>query len=95
MGLNIKNPDVERLASEVAALAHETKTEAIRQALLERKARLQAHRGTASGPRGLRQYLERNVWPLIPDSKLGRVLSREEEDRILGYGPDASPRSAD
>jgi antitoxin VapB len=39
MALNIKNPEVERLATEVALLARETKTEAIRRALEERKAR--------------------------------------------------------
>jgi antitoxin VapB len=42
MALNIKNVDVERLAGEVADLARETKTEAIRRALVERRARLQA-----------------------------------------------------
>jgi antitoxin VapB len=88
MGLNIKNVDVERLAGEVAGLAHETKTEAIRRALLERRARLQARAGKPAGRGGLRAYLERNVWPLVPAGELGRVLSREEEDQILGYGPE-------
>ena len=37
MALNIKNPEAEQLASEVAALTGETKTEAIRVALFERK----------------------------------------------------------
>jgi len=86
MGLNIKNVDVERLAGEVAGLAHETKTEAIRRALLERRARLQARAGKPGNRKGLREYMERNVWPLIPSGELGRVLSREEEDQILGYG---------
>ncbi|HTS64216.1 MAG TPA: type II toxin-antitoxin system VapB family antitoxin [Candidatus Acidoferrales bacterium] len=86
MGLNIKNAAVERLAREVAAMAHETKTEAIRRALLERRARLQAHSGRAGGRAGLREYMERNVWPMIPPTELGRSLSREEEDQILGYG---------
>jgi antitoxin VapB len=40
MGLNIKNEEVERLATEIARQTGETKTEAIRQALLERKKRL-------------------------------------------------------
>jgi antitoxin VapB len=87
MGLNIKNPEVERLAVEVARLSQETKTEAIRRALAERKARLQAHVGKRS-VRGLRQYLEQEVWPLIPQSRLGRRLTRKQEDRILGYGPE-------
>jgi hypothetical protein len=37
---------------------------------------------------GLRQYLEQNVWPLLPETELGRVLSREEEAQILGFGPE-------
>ena len=36
--------------------------------------------------RSLREYMERDVWPLVPASELGRVLTREEEDRILGDG---------
>jgi hypothetical protein len=35
MGLNIKNPEVENLANEVAALLGVNKTEALRQALEE------------------------------------------------------------
>lgn len=88
MALNIKNADVETLATEVARLAHETKTEAIRRALLERRVRLQARGGKLGPRRGLREYLERNVWPIIPAEALGRTISREEEDQILGYGPE-------
>ena len=87
VALNIKNAEVERLAAAVAGLAHETKTEAIRRALAERQARLQARAGKPDGRKDLRQYLEQNVWPLVPKRELGRVMSREEEDRILGYGP--------
>jgi len=88
MALNIKNVDVEKLAGEVASLARETKTEAIRRALVERRARLQARAGKPGGRKGLREYLEQNVWPLMPAGELGRVMSREEEDQILGYGPE-------
>ena len=88
MALNIKNIDVERLAGEVAGLAHETKTEAIWRALLERRARLQARAGKPGCHKGLRDYLERSVWPTMPAGELGRVMSREEEDRVLGYGPE-------
>ena len=88
MGLNIKNDSVEKLATEVAQMAGETKTEAIRRALLERRDRLRAH-GKRPGRRiGLRDYLERNVWPLIPAGERGRALTPDEEDQILGYGPE-------
>jgi antitoxin VapB len=63
MPLNIKNREVERLAAEVADLAGETKTEAVRRALAERRDRL-AYRisGTNRGAR-LRRFLELEVWP--------------------------------
>lgn len=88
MPLNIKNIEVEKLAAEVADLTHETKTEAIRQALFERRARLWLQSGKLGGRKSLRDYLARNVWPMMPPGELGRVLSREEEDQILGYGPE-------
>ncbi|SPE40154.1 hypothetical protein SBA3_3660012 [Candidatus Sulfopaludibacter sp. SbA3] len=40
----------------------------------------------SANSKGLREHLERNVWPAIPALELGRVMSREE-DEILGYGP--------
>jgi hypothetical protein len=40
MALNLKNAQVERLAAEVAKLTGESKTEAIRRALEERRRRL-------------------------------------------------------
>jgi len=88
MALNIKNADVERLAGEVARLAHETKTEAVRRALVERRARLQARTGKPGGRKSLREYLEQSVWPMMPAGELGRAITGEEEDRILGYGPE-------
>ena len=88
MALNIKNPEVVQLTADVARLAGETKTEAIRQALIERKVRLQAGGGRSNRKESLLQFLERDVWPNIPPGELGRVLTREEEDDILGFGPD-------
>jgi len=40
MALNIRNPDADRLASEVAALSGQTKTAAVIQALRERSSRM-------------------------------------------------------
>jgi antitoxin VapB len=85
MALNLKNPEVEALAAEVARLAGETKTEAIRKALIERKARLKLSTTRRKGR--LLEFLEREVWPTVPPEELGRRLTREEEDEILGYGP--------
>lgn len=87
MALNIKNSTVERLAVEVAQLTGETKTEAIRKALEDRKRRLVA------APAGDRKaavlaFLKKRVWTGVPKEERGRVLTRAEEDAILGYGPD-------
>ena len=76
MALNIKNPEVVQLAAEVARMAGETKTEAIRQALIERKAHLLARGGPLNRKESLLWFLEREVWPNIPPGKLGRGLRR-------------------
>jgi antitoxin VapB len=87
MPLNIKNPVVERLAAEVAALAGESKTEAIRKALEERRSRL--NRQTAApGGRNLLDFLRREIWPHVPVEMRGKRPRQAEEDAILGYGPD-------
>jgi antitoxin VapB len=86
MPLNIKNAEVERLAAEVARLTGESKTEAIRRALDERRRRL---KGASTKDRRARvlKFLATKVWPAIPKAQRGRRLTREEEDAILGYGP--------
>jgi antitoxin VapB len=88
MALNIKNPEVEKLAAEVAKMAHETKTEAIRQALIERKLRLQVHEfDPVKKSRRIREYLTRHVWPYIPADLRGKGLTKEQTQHTLGYGP--------
>jgi antitoxin VapB len=87
MALNIKNGQVERLAAEVARLTGESKTEAIRRALEERRNRLKATTSSTRRARVIR-FLENKVWTTLPKSQVGRRLSRQEEDEILGYGRD-------
>lgn len=84
--LNIKNQEVERLATEVARLTGESKTEAIRRALEERRRRLRRYSVDDRRARVLR-LLETKVWSTLPKSALGKRLTRKEEDEILGYGP--------
>ena len=86
MALNLKNPEVERLAAEVARLSGESKTEAIRRALEERKRRLTG-RSTAERRQQVLRLLERRIWPSLPAGERGRRLTRAEEHEILGYGP--------
>jgi antitoxin VapB len=90
MALNLKNLEVERLAAEVAELTGETKTEAIRKALLERRERLSFRVVRVDRAADLHRFLEREVWPRIPAAELGRRLTRVEEDAILGPGPEGA-----
>ena len=80
MGLNIKNPEVERLAAEVAALTGESKTEAIRQALLARKEKLTLPRRKRS--EGLREWLERDVWPLVKPEYRDKPMTKADWDAL-------------
>jgi antitoxin VapB len=88
MALNIKNPEVERLADQVSKITGETKTEAIRKALIERKGRLSVAAVQGDRRTSLIRFLERDVWPFVPSRLRGRGLSRKEHDDILGYGPE-------
>jgi antitoxin VapB len=87
MGLNIKNSEVERLAAELAALTGETKTEAIRLALLQRSQRLGMP--TAKTRWGtVREELATRVWCRIPDEVRKHGLTKSAQDEAVGYGPE-------
>lgn len=85
MALNIKNVEVERLASEIARLTGDSKTEAIRKALAEKRSRLSYRVGGNRAAR-LKEFLEREVWPGIPRKELGRTMTRKQKEALLGYG---------
>lgn len=72
------------LAEEAALQTHETRSEANRRSLEERRECLL----TGSRRLPLMQFLEQQVWPNIPADVLGTTFSAEKEDLILGYGPD-------
>jgi antitoxin VapB len=88
MAMNIKDPQTEALAAEVAMLANETKTQAVRTALQERKQRLQARKRRHARAQRIDRFLEDEAWPQIPDAVLGRSISKSERETILGYGPE-------
>lgn len=90
MALNIKNEEVEHLAAEVARITGESKTEAIRRALAERRQRLAYRINPGDRQTRALRFLEDEVWPRIPADQLGRRLTRDEEDEILGYGPEGA-----
>ena len=88
MAVNIKSERVERLLDEVAALTGETKTEAVRRALEERREQLiHASAGSKAADR-LRRVLELEIWPNVAPDQLGKRLTKVQEDALLGFGPD-------
>ena len=87
MALNIKDAEAERLATEVAALAGETKTAAVRVALRERRERLHASAAVENPVHRLRRFLMDEAWPQVPVELRGGLTKRERE-AILGYGPE-------
>ena len=88
--LSIKNRRVERLAEEVAETTGESKTEAIRKALEERRQRLAARVLPSRRRMRVMRMLEREVWAAIPQRLLGRPRDHAFEDRVLGYDDTAS-----
>lgn len=85
MALNIKDPETERLVAEVAALTGESKTRTVREAVAEKKRRLEARRKR----KDLLTFLEEEIWPHIPPEELGKPsLTRPEVEEILGLGPE-------
>lgn len=87
MALNIKDPNTERLAAEVAAITGESKTRAIKVALEERQERLSLRAVRRDRHQDILRFLEEDVWPAVPRRVLGKRLSRAQRARILGYGP--------
>lgn len=87
MALNIKNPEVVRLAAAVADLTGESKTEAIRQALRERHARLSVRVADHARTERIERFLVREVWSRVPEHQRGHAPDKAERERILGYGP--------
>ena len=85
MALNIKDPETERLAAEVAALTGTTKTGAVRYALrqvLQAQSRLSVQQREEL----LTRFLEEEIWPLVPPDQLGKPVSKAEREEILGFG---------
>ena len=75
MALNIKNAQVENLATEITEMTGESKTEAIRRALEERKQRLSFQVVHENRADELRSFLEREVWSVIRARSAGRRLA--------------------
>ncbi|MEP7367696.1 MAG: type II toxin-antitoxin system VapB family antitoxin [Acidobacteriota bacterium] len=85
MALNIKNEEVVKLVEEMPQRTGVSKTEAIRQALTEKRDRL-----TEEQERRVREMdrlLKEEVWPFVQPDALGHRMTKQEREEILGYGP--------
>lgn len=84
MPLNIRNPQAETLATQLARLTGETKTEAVIQALRERLERVRRTRSN----RGLAHDLDEIALhcAALP------LLDRRSDDQIMGYDEHGLPR---
>lgn len=85
MALNIKDPETERLAAEVAALTGTTKTGAVRYALRQ-VLQAQSHLSVRQREERLSRFLEEEIWPLVPPDQLGKPVPKAEREEILGFG---------
>ena len=84
MALTVKNPEVERLADEVTRITGETKTEAVRRALVDRRLKLVQRGGLLDRRTRIMEFLESELWPLIPPGERGRSMTDAEIDALFG-----------
>lgn len=85
MALNVRNPEAERIATQLAELTGETKTEAVIRSLRDRLARVRRERAGRSLADELDE-IARNCARLP-------VRDRRPADEILGYDAQGLPRS--
>lgn len=84
MALNIRNPEAERLAAELARRTGETKTEAVIQALRDRLARVRRHRR--------KRRLADDLDEIARHCASLPIFDARASDEILGYDERGLPR---
>lgn len=85
MALNIKDPEVDRLAEELASrMGHRNKTQAIRDALRAQLSTLDTEAGAQLTH--LLDVMRTEIWPLLPDRT---PITKREREEILGYDPES------
>ncbi len=87
MAIHINNPAVARLATELAALTGESKTEAIRKSLEERMSRLSCTALLRVRRAELARVLGREIRAMVPAGGRKAILRQEEVQELLAYGP--------
>ena len=84
MALNIKDPEVDRLADELAVrMGHHNKTRAIRDALRAQLSILEARDDDRVAH--LLDVMRAEIWPLLPAQP---PVTKAEREQILGFDPE-------
>ena len=83
MALNIRNPETEKLAADLAALTGESKTQAVTKALRDRLTRLK---------RRARRRLSDELDEIARHCASLPVLDKRGDEEILGYDESGLPR---
>jgi antitoxin VapB len=86
MALNIRDPEAQRLARELAAATGETMTRAVIRALQERLERLRARQRGSRAERAARLMAHGKRFAALP------VLDPRAPDEIIGYDGAGLPR---
>lgn len=84
MALNIRNPEAEKLAAELAKRTGETKTEAVIKALRDRLARVRRERA--------KRHLVDELEEIADHAASLPVLDERTPDEIIGYDEHGLPR---
>ncbi len=87
MPINVKDPDVIKLATRLAALTGESKTEAIRRALEERISRVSLASAQSTRRAELVRVLGCKSNSMIRPGRRKTSLTAEEVQELLAYGP--------
>lgn len=84
MALNIKDPETDRLARQLAAETGLSLTESLRMAIEDQLVRVRRRRLAASRQDSLQRYIDRG--------RRRAILDARSADEILGYADDGLPR---
>ncbi len=84
MALNIRNPETEKLAAELATLTGESKTQAVTQALRDRLSRVKRCRAA--------HRLSDELDEIARHCASLPILDKRSDEEILGYNESGLPR---
>lgn len=89
MAMNIKDPETERLIAELARRTGKSKTAVVREVMRKQLEQLDAEAESADERfRRLHRFMEEEIWSQLPPEQLGKPITKEEREEILGFGPD-------